>query len=1259
MLRRIFTYLLALAATTAIQAQSVRQARLWVDSDYERHTTVGATGQTVSGQVDMSGITPGVHVLHAQVEDDNGLRGQLQSYFFALTDSKVATYEYWFDQDLEHRKTGTANSEQLSLDIDVAGMGGLHLLNLRVRDRWGSWSSITSTPVVLADSTIAAFECWIDDDYAHRTAGTNSGQELKATIPIDNVGAGMHFVHTRTCDRYGLWSVPQHKIIFLEDSVAAGYEYWLDDDYANRKTAQGEGAQVTISEDISHLGGGVHYFNFRATDRYGGTSRPERYLFVVVDSVATQYEYWLDDDMTTLQTVEGNGQDLAFTMDISRLDIGIHFLNFRCRNTFGESSALHRWLVYVPDDDPVAHRPITGYDYTLNNDTKTVSIEPTLEYEMQAQAFSLPDPMDVGSLTEGCRWTWNHEKQTLRLDRETQQSFSIMFRNKAGRPSSSVGKDFVLTDSITKSISELLLGRAVNYQKLRGGDFEVVRFQVSESGDYYLQSTQRCELQLLRGETLQTTISPDSMVRGQRVALEAGQVYHGLICHTPTDAANPRSTIDVMLKESINKVLTPTIAYEDETVTISCEQEGVSIYYTLDGTMPTSESTRYEGPFQQTLNCTVTAVAVADGLDYSDLATYVIGAYKTETPAISIDGWEVTMSCPTAESTIRYTLDGTTPTAAATAYEGPLTLTRNCLVKAVAMRNGYFDSDVDSLRVDWLQVETPLLAFADSVLTITHPREGVTLHYEIGRDRVPDASSPVYERPLTLERNLPVTVVGLAPDLIGSEMATFTPDTFACKPTDIAYDGRWLRLSTTTREADIHYTLDGTEPTLASPVYDEPLVPTALLTLRTLVTKADVVSSAVTDFDVDYLYDGRLALLRKTQVLSRAFEWCGEEAVETLVVDGPVGSDDWATMRRLPALRTLNLELAQPESQHLPDSALTGARMTWVTTPATLSSAGKGFLANCPLLAAVTWASATLHLPEDAFGQNVNPNLLLYVKGETLAPTTGVQNVVSNLVARSIVLVDSVSPSNFYCPTAFTAIEVSYTHEYNQTTPRGLCQGWETLALPFTVQTVTHEKNGEMLPFIQWTADKPQKPFWLGQLTETGFAAAMEIQANKPYIVAMPNNDYYSDEYILSGRVTFASRNVQIPATDPQPDYMGNIGFVPTFEWLDKDDDRYVMNLYEPYENKAEGSIFLPGYRVAKPFEAYTTSTVAARYIAIDEMGGALVTGIMELPSVERDVVSAYTLTGLFVAKGTRQDLMKRLPAGVYIVGGKKVVVRP
>ena len=66
-------------------------------------------------------------------------------------------------------------------------------------------------------------------------------------------------------------------------------------------------------------------------------------------------------------------------------------------------------------------------------------------------------------------------------------------------------------------------------------------------------------------------------------------------------------------------------------VSISCSTDGASIYYTLDGTEPSTESILYEAPFTLAKEATVKAVAVADGLENSEIAEAVF-----TTPAANI-----------------------------------------------------------------------------------------------------------------------------------------------------------------------------------------------------------------------------------------------------------------------------------------------------------------------------------------------------------------------------------------------------------------------------------------------------------------------------------------------------------------------------------------------------------------------------------------------------------------------------------------------
>lgn len=74
-------------------------------------------------------------------------------------------------------------------------------------------------------------------------------------------------------------------------------------------------------------------------------------------------------------------------------------------------------------------------------------------------------------------------------------------------------------------------------------------------------------------------------------------------------------------------VATPVISpnegsiYEETEVTITCDTPDATIYYTLDGTTPTQESTQYTGPFTINQTTTVKAIAVKDGMGSSFEAT--------------------------------------------------------------------------------------------------------------------------------------------------------------------------------------------------------------------------------------------------------------------------------------------------------------------------------------------------------------------------------------------------------------------------------------------------------------------------------------------------------------------------------------------------------------------------------------------------------------------------------------------------------------
>ena len=306
-------------------------------------------------------------------------------------------------------------------------------------------------------------------------------------------------------------------------------------------------------------------------------------------------------------------------------------------------------------------------------------------------------------------------------------------------------------------------------------------------------------------------------------------------------------------------------------------------------------------------------------------------------------------------------------------------------------------------------------------------------------------------------------------------------------------------------------------------------------------------------------------------------------------------------------------------------------------------------------MAALVW-NVEAALPNNAFNNtSIGSNFLLYVKQASFAPSS-IKNVIANGTVSSIVLSDDGGP--FYCPQAFTARSISYTHNYSMETG-GNGKGWETIALPFDVQKISHNTRGEIVPFPAYNSSSNQKPFWLGNMSASGFKRASSIQANEPYIIAMPNNSKYNNDYNLAGNVTFSAENVQVGKT---PTYSGL--FLPAFETVPQSSTVYALNVNNrnvKYSgNYDAGSRFIANLRDVRPFEAYMTGSSSTRgIIEINFDDGATDMLDILLPTDESQEVTIHTLSGLQITRTTQLDfdtVWQQLPKGVYIVNGKKLI---
>jgi hypothetical protein len=305
------------------------------------------------------------------------------------------------------------------------------------------------------------------------------------------------------------------------------------------------------------------------------------------------------------------------------------------------------------------------------------------------------------------------------------------------------------------------------------------------------------------------------------------------------------------------------------TVTISTTTAGATIYYTTDGSTPGTSSTPYTTPIAITAAVTIKAIATASGFADSAMgsAAYTIlppAATPTFNPAAGalVAGTTVAISSTTPNATIYYTTDGSTPGTSSTMYTAPIAITAAATIKAIATASGFASSAVGSAAYTILPpVATPTFSpgagavLSGTTVTISTTTAGATIYYTTDGS-TPGTSSTPYTAPIAITAATTIkamaTASGFANSAVGSATYTIVPP--AATPTfsplaGAVYSGTMVTISTTTANATIYYTTDGTQPATtaggSTNLYSGPVSITAPTTLNALAVAPNFDTSAV------------------------------------------------------------------------------------------------------------------------------------------------------------------------------------------------------------------------------------------------------------------------------------------------------------------------------------------------------------------------------------------------------------------------------
>jgi len=183
------------------------------------------------------------------------------------------------------------------------------------------------------------------------------------------------------------------------------------------------------------------------------------------------------------------------------------------------------------------------------------------------------------------------------------------------------------------------------------------------------------------------------------------------------------------LPPAITPVFSPPMGTysSSQSVSISNGMTNGSIYYTTDGTTPSTKSTLYSGPINVSATETINAIAVADGYPSSAVASaaYTIALPAAASPTFNVaagtytSAQTVTINDSTPGAIIYYTTNGNTPSTSSTQYSTAITVASSETIKAIAVAAGYSTSPIASVSYTISPPPTFSLSASSPALTIS------------------------------------------------------------------------------------------------------------------------------------------------------------------------------------------------------------------------------------------------------------------------------------------------------------------------------------------------------------------------------------------------------------------------------------------------------------------------------------------------------------------------------------------------------------
>lgn len=269
-MHRFYSLILTLFIATSV-SWGQNSVQYWFDQQKVMQTLSGS-------EIDCSALTTGIHFVHLQIVDADGMLTPVRSQAFLvmnetqLPSSDYSKISYWFDQQ-KTRSTLQGN------EISTEGLStGIHFVHLQLEGTDGTLSPVRSQAFLVINanmtpsSAYSGINYWFDQQKV-RTAYTSGD------IDCSELTNGIHAIHFQLIDSNGM-PCPVSTQFFLNLAFSAHQLYcWFDDD-AERNLLDVSETELSVE----HLANGKHTLHAMLADAKGRVISPEQMSadFVIV-----------------------------------------------------------------------------------------------------------------------------------------------------------------------------------------------------------------------------------------------------------------------------------------------------------------------------------------------------------------------------------------------------------------------------------------------------------------------------------------------------------------------------------------------------------------------------------------------------------------------------------------------------------------------------------------------------------------------------------------------------------------------------------------------------------------------------------------------------------------------------------------------------------------------------------------------------------------------------------------------------------------